>query len=85
MVSEERKKMLCRLQEMEFVAIELNLYLDTHPCDTEAINDYNCAVKMIKKLKKEYEDAYGPIMHFGMGGTSEEPWQWVEEPWPWEM
>jgi spore coat protein JB len=85
MACEEQKKLLCKLQEMEFVAVELNLYLDTHPCDVEALNDFNCAVKMIKKIKKEYEEAYGPLMNFGMGGLTKEPWQWIDEPWPWEM
>ncbi|NLP41471.1 MAG: spore coat protein CotJB, partial [Veillonellaceae bacterium] len=36
MSCEKQIAMLRRLQEMEFVAVELNLYLDTHPCDTEA-------------------------------------------------
>jgi len=77
--------MLKKLQEMEFVAIELNLYLDTHPCDTDALNDYNCAVEAIKKLKKEYEAEYGPLLNFGMGGYTKEPWQWAMGPWPWEI
>lgn len=83
---EKQAGMLKRLQEMEFVAIELNLYLDTHPCDKEAINDYNCAVERIRKLKKEYEDEYGPLMHFGHGGYSNKnKWTWLNEPWPWEV
>ena len=72
--------MLKRLQEMEFVAIELNLYLDTHPCDSDALNDYNCAVEMVRKLMKEYEECYGPLMHFGMAATKEYEWQWAQGP-----
>ena len=81
---EKRLAMLRKLQEMEFVAVELNLYLDTHPCDADALNDYNCAVEAICKLKKEYEEEYGPLMNFGFS-SSEAPWQWVEGPWPWEL
>ncbi|HMM22677.1 MAG TPA: spore coat protein CotJB [Selenomonadales bacterium] len=77
--------LLRRLQEMEFVAVELNLYLDTHPCDEEAINDYNCAVEALRQLKKEYESQYGPLLNFGMGGFSRTPWQWAMGPWPWEI
>ena len=77
--------MLKKIQEMEFVAVELNLYLDTHPCDEDAINDYNCAVEVLKQMKKDYEAEFGPLMNFGWGGFSRMPWQWVEGPWPWEI
>ena len=82
---EEQMMKLRKIQEIQFVASELNLYLDTHPCDSEALNDFNCAVDMLRKYKKEYEEKYGPLLNFGMGGYSEEPWQWVEDPWPWQM
>lgn len=76
---------LLKIQEIEFVAVELNLYLDTHPCDEDAINDYNCAVENLKQLKKEYEAQYGPLFNYGWGGFSPNPWQWVQGPWPWEI
>lgn len=77
--------MLKKIQEMEFVAVELNLYLDTHPCDEGAVNDYNCAVEALMQLKKEYVACFGPLLNFGWGGHSEAPWQWVKGPWPWEL
>ena len=82
---DKQSAMLKRLQEMEFVAIELNLYLDTHPCDSDALNDYNCAVEMVKKLMAEYEACFGPLLPFGMAATKDDRWQWADGPWPWEM
>lgn len=82
---EKQMAMLKRLQEMEFVAIELNLYLDTHPGDVDALNDYNCAVEMVRRLMAEYEESYGPLMPFGMQSSKGHHWQWIEGPWPWEM
>ncbi len=83
---DKQMAMLMRIQEIEFVAVELNLYLDTHPCDRDAINDYNCAVERLGKLKEEYEEEFGPLMNFGYGGYSDKnEWQWVEGPWPWEI
>jgi spore coat protein JB len=82
---EKQMMLLKKVQEMEFVAIELNLYLDTHPCDQDALNDFNCAVEVLKKLKEKYEREYGPLINFGFGGMSGEPWQWVQGPWPWEL
>lgn len=81
---DKQMALLCRLQEMEFVAIELNLYLDTHPCDEDALHDYNCAAEMVKKLMREYEECYGPLLNFGMQ-ISKGEWQWIEGPWPWEL
>jgi spore coat protein JB len=77
--------MLRKIQEMEFVAIELNLYLDTHPEDVDALNDFNCAVEVLRKHKKKYEEEFGPFSNFGSGGYSDAPWQWIRGPWPWEM
>lgn len=80
-----QRSMLRKIQEIQFVAVELNLYLDTHPCDSDAINDFNCAAELLKKYKKSYEDEYGPLLNFGFGTYSGEPWQWLDDPWPWEL
>ena len=37
----EYYEMLLEIQEVDFVLVELNLYLDTHPSDYEAINQFN--------------------------------------------
>ncbi|MDR1702623.1 MAG: spore coat protein CotJB [Sporomusaceae bacterium] len=81
----KRVLMLRKLQEMEFVALDLNLYLDTHPDDESAQNDFNCAAETVAKLKHKYEDEYGPLLNFGFGSTTQNPWQWNDGPWPWEM
>lgn len=85
MEGKNQTAMLCSIQQMEFVAIELNLYLDTHPCDATAVNDYNCAVERLMQLTKEYVTEFGPISNFGWGGYSRIPWQWSNGPWPWEQ
>lgn len=86
MVNYERQLcMLKKIQEMQFVAIELNLFLDTHPCDSDAINDFNCAVEILERHQMAYQDEFGPFLSFGFGGPSKEPWQWAKGPWPWEM
>ena len=33
-------ELLRKISEYQFVAVELNLYLDTHPCDADARSDY---------------------------------------------
>ena len=82
---EQQMSMLIKVQEMGFVALELNLYLDTHPCDKDALNDFNCAVEMLRKYKQAYEQEFGPLLSSGMSGYAKETWQWIENPWPWEV
>jgi spore coat protein JB len=82
---EQQAAMLKKIQEIEFVAVELNLFLDTHPKDGDALNDYNCAAEMAQKYRTEYEQEYGPLVGFGIGGFSRGSWLWEQGPWPWEL
>ena len=44
-VPEEYYQIMEQLQAVDFVLVELTLYLDTHPDDLEAINQFNHYVK----------------------------------------
>lgn len=79
---DKRMKLLRKIQEMDFVIYELALYLDTHPDDADAVNDYNCAVEKCGEYRAAYQKEYGPL-HVGAYSTC--PWQWIDSPWPWEM
>jgi spore coat protein JB len=84
----DRKQMdrLRHLMELEFVAIELNLFLDTHPCDRRALQDFRAVSQELMMAKSAYEAEYGPLLNFGLGGTSSSPsWEWINDPWPWEI
>ncbi len=83
-ISPEQMALLRRIQETQFVAVDLNLYLDTHPDDQKALCDYNGASLQLQALIQEYEQCYGPLMHFGQG-ASRLPWAWIEDPWPWDI
>jgi spore coat protein JB len=80
----DRYMKLKEIQEIEFVLIELNLYLDTHPEDERALLEYNTYGKKLKTLISKYECLYGPLVNFGFS-PSHFPFRWVEEPWPWDM
>ena len=36
-----RQELLNQIRAIEFMTVELNLYLDTHPCDMRALKEYN--------------------------------------------
>lgn len=73
-----------QLQAVDFVLVDLTLYLDTHPDDFDAINQFNQFAKERKRLKKVIESNYGPLMQFG-NSYSGYPWNWDDSPWPWQL
>ena len=73
-----------QLQAVDFVLVELTLYLDTHPNDFDAINQFNQFAKERKRRKKVIESNYGPLMQYG-NSYSGSPWDWNDAPWPWQL
>jgi len=71
-----------KLQELQFAAVEIRLYLDTHPHDQRAQQDYSEITYHIKKIIPHVEHYYGPLTQFRY--SRENPERWVTEPWPWE-
>ncbi|MGI6161563.1 MAG: spore coat protein CotJB [Christensenellales bacterium] len=78
-----RSELIKQIYELEFVCIDLNLYLDTHPDCEPALVDYNCYVRQLKALKEQYQRQFGPLMNFG-GGAGNLPFDWPGEAWPWQ-
>ncbi|TLS37885.1 spore coat protein CotJB [Pseudalkalibacillus caeni] len=72
------------LQAVDFVLVELTLYLDTHPNDMDAIKQFNEFAKKRKRLKKQIEQIYGPLQQFGNSYVGY-PWNWDDTPWPWQI
>ncbi|WP_209124738.1 spore coat protein CotJB [Alkalihalobacillus sp. BA299] len=77
-------ELMKELQAVDFVLIDLTLYLDTHPNDTDAIQQFNQMAQVSQQLKIEVEKFYGPLLQYG-NSYSGYPWNWNESPWPWEL
>lgn len=77
-----REELLRQLTAWDFVAVDLSLFLNTHPRDCEAVKALNYVVEQADKLRDEYEKCFGPLYSFR--STSSCPWEWPEDPWPWE-
>ena len=50
----KKSELMINIQMMQFVAVELNLYLDNFPNNKEAKEDYQQVSKKLDKLIKEY-------------------------------
>lgn len=81
---ETYRKELEQLQKIDFVLVELTLYLDTHPTDMQAIQQYNQLAQNRCAMAEAFELKFGPLMSFGQS-FSRYPWQWVQTPWPWQV
>ena len=77
-------QLLEEIQAIDFVLVELNLYLDTHPQDFEAIKQFNENAMKSMELKANFEQKFGPLMNFGRS-FSNYPWNWIDTPWPWQV
>lgn len=77
-------QMLEEMQAIDFVIVELNLYLDTHPNDLDAIKQFNHFTEKSMKLKVQFEKKFGPLMNFGRSYVNY-PFDWGDTPWPWQV
>ncbi|WP_254639194.1 spore coat protein CotJB [Cohnella sp. GbtcB17] len=75
---------MLEIQKVDFALVELNLFLDTHPADMQALQQFNQLAQLRKQLMASFEQKYGPQMNFG-NSFSRYPWQWVDTPWPWQV
>lgn len=82
LMDSRRIQLLNTIRSIEFMLIEFNLYLDSHPCDARAIMQYNCYIQQLMALRREYSRLYGPLTPHEVSTC---PWRWIEEPWPWEQ
>lgn len=75
--------LLLKLSQVEFSALDMQLYLDTHPHDKKAIALYNAFTSEAKTLREEYEKCYGPLFSY-ISKSREDYFSWIDEPWPWQ-
>lgn len=78
----ERDEVLSRLTALDFMALDMALYLDTHSEDKEAISIYNEVLREANKIRAIYEENFGPLCSY-RSMSNEDIFKWVDNPWPW--
>ena len=76
-----REDMLTDISALDFMLTDLNLYLDTHPDDTNALMLFNNIMNQTNMYKSQFVSKFGPLKR---GSTSNNTWNWIDNPWPWE-
>ncbi len=72
------KNLKHKLMAVRFAIWELQLYLDTHFCDSEAMCLMNSYREQYKEVLKEYECKYGALT-----SMSDDDCTWTTTPFPW--
>ncbi len=78
----DRDEILRELMALDFVAVDLQLYLDTHPHDAQALEKYNSVLLDAQAYRERYEKLCGPLYCFR--SFQPEAWKWIDDPWPWQ-
>ena len=80
----DRNELLNKLSELDFIAVDLALFLNTHPNHSEAIQTYNQVITAADAVRMKYEESYGPLCSFRSYAADTQNWQWKNDPWPWQ-
>lgn len=78
----DREQMLNDIGILDFVLVELTLYLDTHPDDRNAMEYFNHYSRIKNQMSREFSQKYFPLTKDMAEGGKE--WRWGMAPLPWE-
>lgn len=81
---DNRTAVLHRIKAYDFAIVEMNLYLDTHPEDPQALALLKLYVEKRCQLIGEYEAAFGPYVNT-VDDVQGNTFTWVKDPWPWDF
>lgn len=79
----EQAKLLTTLNSLEFAMNDLQLYLDVHPSNNEALNIFNEYRHLYNESLYNYQKQYGAIT-INSESMLKKPYSWINSPWPWE-
>lgn len=81
-MNQKQCSLLMYINQVSFAMDDVNLFLDTHPCNKEAMEYYHMVKEQREKAMKEYNQKFGPLQIDQV--ESCDYWTWVEQAWPWE-
>lgn len=79
---DEQTTLMEQIMAYDFVLYDLQLFLDTHPSDANALRDYKMALDQSENIKRQYQSKFGPLTPRYLPNTT--CWQWINDPWPWD-
>lgn len=81
-ISSAKDEMMNKIMSVQFMVLDIALYLDTHPCDAAMINKHNFYADMLRGLISDYERTFNePLTIYSISPADR--WAWASEKWPW--
>lgn len=80
---DNRATMMHRIKAYDFAIVEMNLFLDTHPNDCEALTLFKMYQDKRCQLISEYEAMFGPYIET-VNDVQGDAFTWICDPWPWD-
>lgn len=77
-----KEQMLQDISTVDFVLVDLMLYLDTHPFDRGAMDYFNHYSRMKNQMTREFSQKFFPLTK-DLADSNKE-WRWGAAPLPWE-
>lgn len=81
-MSEEALNLLKQIQQTNFAAYDMLLYLDTHADDIKAFKMYKSLIQKRNTQMEQYENKFGPLSQ--SAAAMQDTFNWLDNPWPWE-
>jgi len=78
----ERDELLRQLTILDFMLVDLALFLNTNPDNQEALEEYNQVVCQADRIRSLYEHQFGPLCSYRSKNHAPK-WSWPCDPWPW--
>lgn len=80
----DQAELLTYIDVYDFAMLDLCLYLDLNPNDSNMITLYNNLKNEKHNIVRKYEEHYGPLT-LNSDELSGHQWSWAVYPWPWEV
>ena len=78
-----KNELMRKIQETGFAIVDCNLFLDSHPDCSVALEFFAENQRLYKQYVAEFEKNYGPLTV--CDADASRGWQWIQGPWPWEL
>lgn len=80
----DKAALLDEINACSFAISDILLYLDTHPCDTDALAYFKKHLRKRISALNEYAKYFGPLTIDTADDEASRSFEWAETPWPWE-
>lgn len=77
----EREILLRKISAADFALVDLHLFLDTHPNNSDIAKKIAEYEQKSLRLRETFEQQYGPLTPLNDDGNR---WHWISAPWPWD-